>query len=122
MVAGKAQQTTSPASVAANGVSVVMSCCNAARSIMHVLKQFSDAKDRGDIVLNWEAGQTSAPDKRTIAGGRDIGNVVVRPTADKDVHYCFASSYDAAARRAGGSYPPGPKIAFTGGLESTITA
>jgi hypothetical protein len=43
-------------------------------------------------------------------------------TADKDGHYCFASSYDAAARRAGGSYPPGPKIAFTGGLESTITA
>jgi len=25
----------------------------------------ADAKDRGDILLNWEAGQTSGPEKRT---------------------------------------------------------
>jgi hypothetical protein len=34
--------------------------------------------ESGDIVLRWEAGQTSALDKRTIADGRDIGNVVVQ--------------------------------------------
>jgi len=34
--------------------------------------------ESGDIVLKWEAGQTSALDKRIIAGGRDIGNVVVQ--------------------------------------------
>src|SRR5215831_10163941 len=34
--------------------------------------------ENGDIVLKWEAGQTSALDKRTIAGGRDVGNVVVQ--------------------------------------------
>ena len=120
MVAGKAQQTTSPASIAANGVSVVMSCGNAARSITYVLKQFSDAKDRGDIVLNWEAGRHPTRGPSRVAA---ISETWSRgATANKDAHYCFASSYDAAARRAGGSYPPGPKIAFTGGLESTITA
>jgi len=34
--------------------------------------------ESGDIVLKWEAGQTSALDKSAIAGGRDIGNVVVQ--------------------------------------------
>ena len=34
--------------------------------------------ESGDIVLKWEIGQTSALDKGTIAGGRDIGNVVVQ--------------------------------------------
>lgn len=34
--------------------------------------------EAGDIVLKWEAGQTSALDKGTVAGGRDIGNVVVQ--------------------------------------------
>jgi hypothetical protein len=33
---------------------------------------------RGDIILKWEAGQASALDQRTIASGRDIGNVVVQ--------------------------------------------
>jgi len=34
--------------------------------------------ESGDIILRWEAGQTSALDRRTIATGRDIGNVVVQ--------------------------------------------
>ena len=34
--------------------------------------------ESGDIILRWEAGQTSALDKRTIATGRDIGNMVVQ--------------------------------------------
>jgi hypothetical protein len=34
--------------------------------------------EAGDIVLKWEAGQTSALDKGTVASGRDIGNVVVQ--------------------------------------------
>jgi Protein of unknown function (DUF3179) len=36
------------------------------------------AIESGEVILKWEAGQTSALDKRTIAGGRDIGNVVVQ--------------------------------------------
>jgi hypothetical protein len=31
------------------------------------------AIESGDIILKWQAGQTSALDKKTIAGGRDIG-------------------------------------------------
>ncbi len=34
--------------------------------------------ESGNVVLKWEAGQTSALDKASIAGGRDIGNVVVQ--------------------------------------------
>jgi len=34
--------------------------------------------EAGDIVLKWEAGQTSALDTGTVGGGRDIGNVVVQ--------------------------------------------
>ncbi|TYO67563.1 DUF3179 domain-containing protein [Bradyrhizobium hipponense] len=34
--------------------------------------------EAGDIVLTWGAGQTSVLDKATIAGGREIGNVVVQ--------------------------------------------
>jgi hypothetical protein len=34
--------------------------------------------ETGDIVLKWEAGQTSALDRASISGGRDIGNVVVQ--------------------------------------------
>ena len=34
--------------------------------------------ESGDIVLKWEAGQTSALDKVSIIAGRDIGNVVVQ--------------------------------------------
>ena len=38
---------------------------------------------RGDLVITWTAGQNSALDSREIAGGRDIGNVVVqRRTSD----------------------------------------
>lgn len=34
--------------------------------------------ESGDISLKWEAGQTSALDKGTLAGGRDIGNVIAQ--------------------------------------------
>ena len=34
--------------------------------------------ERGDLVITWEAGQNSALDSRSIADGRDIGNVVVQ--------------------------------------------
>jgi hypothetical protein len=34
--------------------------------------------ESGDIVLKWEAGQTSALDKSSIAGGSDVGNVIVQ--------------------------------------------
>lgn len=53
--------------------------------------------ESGDIILKWEAGQTSALDKATISGGRDIGNVVVQRRQDGglldipyDVTFAFA--------------------------------
>ena len=53
--------------------------------------------ESGNIILEWEAGQTSALDKASIAGGRDIGNVVVQQQQDGrlsdipyDVTFAFA--------------------------------
>ena len=53
--------------------------------------------ESGNIILKWEAGQTSALDKASIAGGRDIGNVVVQQQQDGrlsdipyDVTFAFA--------------------------------
>jgi len=40
------------------------------------------AIESGDVILRWGAGQVSALDKRTIAGGRDVGNVVVQRQQD----------------------------------------
>ncbi|WP_193371621.1 DUF3179 domain-containing protein [Pelagibius marinus] len=34
--------------------------------------------ESGDLVLTWTPGQASALDSRTIAGGREVGNVVVQ--------------------------------------------
>jgi hypothetical protein len=34
--------------------------------------------EKGDLVITWEPGQNSALDTRTIAEGRDVGNVVVQ--------------------------------------------
>jgi Protein of unknown function (DUF3179) len=34
--------------------------------------------ESGNTILKWEAGQTSALDKASVAGGRDVGNVVVQ--------------------------------------------
>ena len=54
--------------------------------------------EAGEIVLKWEAGQTSALDKGTIAGGRDI--VVVqrqqgRQLSDIPYDVTFAFSFHA---------------------------
>jgi hypothetical protein len=38
----------------------------------------------GDLIPAWEAGQSSALDAQSIAGGRDIGNVVVRRRVSGD--------------------------------------
>jgi len=53
--------------------------------------------ETGDIVLKWEAGQTSALDKGTVGAGRDVGNVVVQRQTDRglsdipyDVTFAFA--------------------------------
>lgn len=53
--------------------------------------------ESGNVVLKWEAGQTSALDKASIARGRDIGNVVVQRQQDGqwsdipyDVTFAFA--------------------------------
>ncbi len=53
--------------------------------------------ESGNVVLKWEAGQTSALDKASIAGGRDIGNVVIQRQQDGrlsdipyDVTFAFA--------------------------------
>jgi Protein of unknown function (DUF3179) len=34
--------------------------------------------ESGDFVITWEPGQASALDKATIAGGRDVGNIIVQ--------------------------------------------
>jgi hypothetical protein len=34
--------------------------------------------ESGNLVLRWEAGQTSALDKASIVAGRDVGNVIVQ--------------------------------------------
>ena len=51
----------------------------------------------GDLVLRWAAGQSSALDARTVASGRDVGNVIVqRKEGDRlvdvphDVTFAFA--------------------------------
>ena len=53
--------------------------------------------ERDDLVITWEAGQNSALDDRTIARGRDIGNVVVQRDGESgledvpyDIGFAFA--------------------------------
>ena len=53
--------------------------------------------ESGDVILKWDAGQTSALDKASIIAGRDIGNVVVQRQQDErltdipyDVTFAFA--------------------------------
>ena len=46
--------------------------------------------ESGELVLTWTPGQASALDSRTIAEGRDVGNVVVQrhgPDGLADVPY-----------------------------------
>jgi len=46
--------------------------------------------ESGDLILTWEAGQTSALDVGRITDGRDVGNVMVQrrlPTGLEDVPY-----------------------------------
>ncbi len=52
---------------------------------------------KGDIVLTWITGQSSALDAATVAGGRDVGNVLVQRESDGrridipyDVTFAFA--------------------------------
>ena len=53
--------------------------------------------ERDGLVITWEAGQNSALDSRSIADGRDIGNVVVQRTGGEgledvpyDISFAFA--------------------------------
>lgn len=53
--------------------------------------------ESGNIILRWESGQTSALDDASVAGGRDIGNVVVQRRQEEkqsdipyDVPFAFA--------------------------------
>lgn len=34
--------------------------------------------ERGDLIITWEEGQASALDRRQVAAGRDVGNIVVQ--------------------------------------------
>jgi len=54
----------------------------------------------GDVVLTWQAGQTSALDKAVIADGRDVGNIVAQRRAEngfEDIVYdvTFAFVFNA---------------------------
>ena len=55
------------------------------------------AIERDDLVITWESGQNSALDSRSIADGRDIGNVVVQRNGGEgledvpyDISFAFA--------------------------------
>jgi hypothetical protein len=58
----------------------------------------------GDLVLKWEPGQASALDDRSIAKGRDVGNVVVQRLTDGnrvDVTYDVTFAFAFHAFRTG---------------------
>ena len=55
------------------------------------------SRERGDLIITWEAGQNSALDTTQISAGRDIGNVVVQRDgpdgpidAVHDISFAFA--------------------------------
>ena len=69
--------------------------------------------EKGDLVITWQPGQNSALDSRTIAKGRDVGNVVVqRKTATglKDVVHDITFAFVFKAFKPNGvvhkSWPP----------------
>lgn len=55
----------------------------------------------GDVVLSWKSGQASALDKKSVGGGRDVGNVVAQRKdaqgRNEDVPYdvTFAFAFNA---------------------------
>jgi hypothetical protein len=60
----------------------------------------------GDIVLRWEAGQASALDAATVAGGRDVGNVTAqRKLGDRyeDISYDVTFAFVFHAFRPNGT-------------------
>ncbi len=62
----------------------------APRAVSLALLSEKQKMEIGDVVLSWSKGQTSALDTRSIARGRDVGNIIVqRKTADgmKDIVY-----------------------------------
>jgi hypothetical protein len=62
--------------------------------------------ESGDLVLIWEAGQNSALDTRTIADGRDVGNVVVQRLGSdgpEDVAYDLTFAFVFHAFRPDGT-------------------
>jgi hypothetical protein len=66
----------------------------------------------GDLVLRWEAGQASALDAATVAGGRDVGNVTVRRQtaggATEDVAYDVTFAFAFHAFRPNGTMHRAP--------------
>lgn len=61
--------------------------------------------EAGDLVLTWTAGQASALDAPTVAGGRDVGNVVAQrrtPEGLEDVHYDVTFAFAFFAFRPDG--------------------
>jgi hypothetical protein len=66
----------------------------------------------GDLVIRWEAGQASALDAATVAGGRDVGNVIVqRKLGDRleDAPYDVTFAFVFHAFRPGGTLHRGNK-------------
>ncbi|MBU2532076.1 MAG: DUF3179 domain-containing protein, partial [Alphaproteobacteria bacterium] len=52
---------------------------------MNLLRKVGQVRN-GDIVVSWRSGQSSALDHHTVAGGRDVGNVVVQKMAASGRH------------------------------------
>jgi hypothetical protein len=67
----------------------------------------------GNIVLTWQAGQTSALDKASISSGRDIGNVVVQRQQDgklSDIPYDVTFAFSFHAFRPGSPLHKGESV------------
>ena len=59
----------------------------------------------GDLVFTWEPGQNSIHDRRVIAEGRDVGNVIVQREVDgafEDVPYDVVFAFAFRAFRPNG--------------------
>ena len=66
-------------------VVVVRDEANAFGITLELLRKHGQVSS-GPFVVSWSAGQASALDHATVAGGRDVGNVVVRKRNDKGEH------------------------------------
>jgi len=71
--------------------------------LLRTKKQIGIKLPRGNLILNWVAGQNSIHDQRKIADGRDIGNVIVTKDG-KDFPYDVTFAFAFKAFRPDGKF------------------